>query len=52
VTEAGEAMLHLLRNPEERIRLGIAAKEHVRKNYLITRQVRDYLMVMAEGVKK
>jgi len=52
VTEAGEAMLHLLRNPEERVRLGIAAKEHVRKNYLVTRQVRDYLKVMAEGEKK
>jgi len=52
VTEAGEAMLHLLRNPEERVRLGIAAKEHVRKNYLVPRQVRDYLKVMAEGEKK
>jgi len=51
VTEAGEAMLHLLRNPEERISMGMAAKEHVRKNYLITRQVGDYLRVMAEGVK-
>jgi trehalose synthase len=52
IAEAGEAMLHLLRNPEESIRLGAAAKEHVRKNYLVTRQVRDYLRIMAEGEKK
>jgi trehalose synthase len=52
VTEAGEAMLHLLRNPDECMRLGQAAKEHVRKNYLLTRQVGDYLKLMAEGAKK
>jgi trehalose synthase len=47
VMEAAERMLYLLRNPGERVRLGMAAKEHVRSNYLITRQVGDYLKLMA-----
>jgi trehalose synthase len=52
VNEAGEKMLHLLRNPEERVRLGMAAKEHVRRHYLVTRQVGDYLRLMADGKKE
>ena len=32
-------------NPAEGERLGNAAKEHVRENYLITRLLRDYLTV-------
>jgi trehalose synthase len=48
VSEAADKMLHLLRDPGDRIRLGAAAKEHVRRNYLVTRQVRDYLKLMLD----
>ncbi|MDD1776503.1 MAG: glycosyltransferase [Candidatus Methanomethylicus sp.] len=50
VNEAAERILYLLRNPKERERLGAAAKEHVRRNYLVTRHVRDYLRVIGDGV--
>lgn len=52
VAEAAEAMLHLLREPGERARLGAAAKEHVRRRYLVTRQVGDYLKLMIDFEKK
>jgi len=42
-SEAAERILFLLKNPDVRERLGERAKEHVRNNYLVTRQVRDYL---------
>ncbi len=35
----------LLNNPEMSKRMGEQAKEHVRRNFLITRQARDYLTV-------
>jgi len=35
----------LLNDKELAIRMGEAAKEHVRKNFLITRQIRDYLSI-------
>ncbi|MDH5201689.1 MAG: glycosyltransferase [Nitrospirota bacterium] len=35
----------LLNNPEMAKKMGDEAKEHVRKNFLITRQVRDYLSI-------
>jgi trehalose synthase len=35
----------LLNNPVMAEEMGVKAKEHVRKNFLITRQVRDYLSV-------
>jgi trehalose synthase len=35
----------LLNNPEMSKRMGEQAREHVRRNFLITRQVRDYLAV-------
>lgn len=34
-----------LNNPEMAVRMGEKAKEHVRKNFLMTRQIRDYLSV-------
>ena len=40
-----ERTLQLLKDPAEGERLGSAAKEHVRENYLITRLLRDYLTV-------
>ncbi len=48
VGEAADKMLHLLRDPADRVRLGAAAKEHVRRHYLITRQVGDYLKLMGD----
>ena len=35
----------ILNNPEMARWMGEKAREHVRKNFLITRQVRDYLAV-------
>lgn len=35
----------LLNNPEMSKKIGENAKEHVRKNFLITRQIRDYLSI-------
>ena len=43
VDECGEKMLHLLQHSEEAARMGAAAREHVRRNFLITRHLADYL---------
>ena len=45
--EAAHYALYLLRNPDVRERLGRNGREHVRKNFLITRELRDYLMIAA-----
>jgi len=47
VEECAEKMLYLLKNPEEAQRMGEAAREHVRRNFLITRQLGDYLQLFA-----
>jgi trehalose synthase len=39
----GEKALYLLQHPEEAARMGAAAREHVRRNFLTTRHLRDYL---------
>ncbi|ACP39412.1 glycosyltransferase [Saccharolobus islandicus] len=44
---AAHYIIYLIRNEEIRKRLGINAREHVRRNFLITRELRDYLMTMA-----
>ncbi|AEB96031.1 MAG: glycosyltransferase [Saccharolobus sp.] len=44
--EATHYLIYLLRNDEIRERIGRLAKEHVRNNFLITRELRDYLMVI------
>jgi trehalose synthase len=41
--ECGEKALHLLQNPEEAARMGLAAREHVRQRFLTTRHLADYL---------
>ncbi len=41
---AASAVIHCLRNAEESKRLGAQGREHVRENFLITRQLRDYLV--------
>lgn len=45
--ECAEKLLYLLRNPEEADRMGARGIEHVRRNFLTTRYLRDYLRVFA-----
>ena len=40
-------MRYLLNNPEAISRLGGAGREHVRRNFLITRHLADYLTLLA-----
>ena len=52
VEECAAKTLHLLQNPEDAQSMGKAAREHVRKNFLITRHLKDYLSLfntMAQG---
>ncbi len=46
-----EKTLELLRNPQLNNEMGQAGREHVRKNYLITRHLRDYLNLFAQLAK-
>lgn len=43
--ECAKWMLHLLQNPERAEQLGQQGREHVRRNFLITRYMKDYLRV-------
>lgn len=43
VEACAERTLYLLENPEETTRMGKAAREHVRRNFLTTRHLADYL---------
>jgi len=43
VEDCADRVLHLLQHPEEAARMGAAGREHVRRNFLITRHLRDYL---------
>jgi trehalose synthase len=45
VEECAEKTLYLLKHPEKAEQLGRAGREHVRQNFLITRQLRDYLSI-------
>jgi trehalose synthase len=47
----GEKALYLLQHPDESARMGATAREHVRKNFLITRHLMDYLRLFVELVK-
>ncbi|MCC2641534.1 MAG: treT [Nitrospira sp.] len=46
VEGAGFRMRHLLNNPGLINRMGAAGREHVRRNFLITRQLSDYLTLL------
>ncbi len=46
VEGAGFRMRHLLNNPGLITRMGAAGREHVRRNFLITRQLADYLTLL------
>ncbi len=52
VDKAAERVEQLLENPRLANRLGKAGKEHVRKNFLITRHALDYLKIFKEVLKK
>lgn len=43
VEECAEKILFLLQNPDISETMGMAGREHVRENFLITRHLRDYL---------
>lgn len=52
VEGAAYRILHLLHNPDVALRIGRIAREHVRRHFLITRHLADYLMLlryMTEG---
>jgi trehalose synthase len=44
----GEKALYLLQHPDEAARMGEAAREHVRRNFLTTRHLADYLQLFAD----
>ncbi|MCK5109204.1 MAG: glycosyltransferase [Methanosarcinales archaeon] len=46
VDEAAPRIVSLLKNPELAERLSENGKEHVRNNFLITRHIKDYLLLM------
>jgi trehalose synthase len=48
VEGAAYRTLFLLHNPEAAIRIGRIAREHVRRHFLITRHLADYLMLLHE----
>jgi trehalose synthase len=47
VEGAAYRILYLLSNPEAAARIGRIAREHVRRNFLITRHLADYLMLLS-----
>jgi len=49
--ECGEKVLYLLQHPQEAARMGKAAREHVRRNFLTTRHLADYLRLFADLLK-
>jgi trehalose synthase len=48
VEDCAEHTLELLRDPALRTRMGGAGREHVRENFLITRDLRDHLRLFAD----
>jgi len=47
VQEAAEKTLYLLKHPEEAKKMGAKGKEHILKNFLITRHLEDYLRLLS-----
>lgn len=45
IEECAEKIILLLQNPDLTAKMGKAGREHVRKNFLITRHLRDYLQL-------
>jgi len=48
VEACAERAIELLRHPEEAERMGQAAREHVRRNFLTTRHLSDYLHLLSK----
>ncbi|MEF8879363.1 MAG: glycosyltransferase [Candidatus Thermoplasmatota archaeon] len=46
--EVADKIIHLLRNPDKAKKMGEKGKEHVRKNFLITRHLHDYIKLLKE----
>jgi trehalose synthase len=46
--ECGEKVLYFLQHPREAARMGAAAREHVRRNFLTTRHLTDYLQLFTD----
>ena len=49
--EAADRVLTILRKPELGSKLGLQGKEHIRKNFLITRHLKQYLKMHLELVQ-
>ncbi|TRM95567.1 glycosyl transferase family 1, partial [Sulfolobus sp. B1] len=49
---ASHYIIYLIRNKKVREEIGRRAKEHVRRNFLITRELRDYLMTISYVANK
>jgi trehalose synthase len=47
IQEAAEKTLYLLKHPEEAKKMGANGKEHILKNFLITRHLEDYLRLLS-----
>jgi len=52
VEEAYEKTLYLLRKPEEAKEMGERGREHVLKNFLITKHLKDYLRLLIQLSRK
>ena len=48
VKEAAEKIIYLLKHPEEAKRMGLNGINHVKKNFLIIRHLKDYLKLLIE----
>jgi len=48
VEACAECTIELLRHPDEVERMGQAAREHVRRNFLTTRHLADYMRLLSE----
>jgi len=48
VKETAEKTLQLLRNPEEAKKMGKSGREHVLRNFLITKHLKDYLNLFVQ----
>ncbi len=46
--EASKAVIHLIKNPELRIKMGMNGIAHVKKNFIITKHVERYLRILSE----
>jgi trehalose synthase len=52
VEEAAEKTLYLLRNPEEAKEMGKKGREHILRNFLITKHLKDYLSLFIQLSRK